>query len=222
MINNFIVVWDTETGSADCHSENCQLLQISALVIDPRTLTVIPDSYFDSLIKPEKPEFVEAGALAVNGKKMEDLEKAPLLPDVWAEFRRYVRQWNLKNKTDTFSAPIPAGHNIINFDMVIYNRLCRRFGNLKRNKFGKEEPNIFNGLYKYDTLQMLAMWTENLTEPAKLNMDFLRNYFGMGEESKNNAHDALQDVKDTAAILIKLLGLSRNLAPKIKFKDCFK
>jgi hypothetical protein len=39
--------------------------------------------------------------------------------------------------------------------------------------------------------------------------------------SKDNAHDALQDVKDTANILIKFLVMQRNLSKKIKFEKAF-
>ena len=49
-------------------------------------------------------------------------------------------------------------------------------------------------------------------------MDYLRDYFGI---SKENAHDALQDVKDTANILTKFLLLQRNLSKKIRFEKAF-
>jgi hypothetical protein len=45
--------------------------------------------------------------------------------------------------------------------------------------------------------------------------------------SKENAHDALQDVLDTAAILCRFMKLTRTLQdpdkkPRIKFKDSFR
>ena len=49
-------------------------------------------------------------------------------------------------------------------------------------------------------------------------MDYLRDYFGM---ETDNAHDALQDVKDTANILIKFLKLQRSLLKKVKFEKTF-
>jgi DNA polymerase III epsilon subunit-like protein len=54
-----------------------------------------------------------------------------------------------------------------------------------------------------------------------LSMDFLREYMGFPEESKQNAHDALQDVKDTANILIKFLKFQRNISQKTKFEKAF-
>ena len=49
-------------------------------------------------------------------------------------------------------------------------------------------------------------------------MDYLRDYFGMDKE---NAHDALQDVKDTANLLIKFMRLQRSLLKKVKFEKSF-
>ena len=39
--------------------------------------------------------------------------------------------------------------------------------------------------------------------------------------SKENAHDALKDVQDTAEILIRFMKLFRSLSPKIKFRNAF-
>ena len=46
----------------------------------------------------------------------------------------------------------------------------------------------------------------------------MRDYFGL---PKDNAHDALQDVKDTANILIKFLKMQRNMSKKITFEKAF-
>jgi hypothetical protein len=47
----------------------------------------------------------------------------------------------------------------------------------------------------------------------------MRDYLGL---SKDNAHDAIKDVKDCADILIRFLRLHKDLSKKIKFKDAFK
>jgi len=49
-------------------------------------------------------------------------------------------------------------------------------------------------------------------------MDSMRDLFGI---SKENAHDALQDVKDTANLMIGFMKLHRRIAPKIKFEQAF-
>ena len=69
-------------------------------------------------------------------------------------------------------------------------------------------------------MQHIYCWFENHAEVNKYNMDYLRDYFGMPSE---NSHDALQDVKDTANILIRFLKLQRSMIEnnKIQFKNAF-
>ena len=43
----------------------------------------------------------------------------------------------------------------------------------------------------------------------------------MSQASKDNAHDALQDVKDTANLMIKFMKLQRSLLKKVKFEKTF-
>jgi len=49
----------------------------------------------------------------------------------------------------------------------------------------------------------------------------MREYMGFPEESKEGAHDALQDVKDTANMMIRFFKFYRSLAPKTKFEKAF-
>ena len=49
-------------------------------------------------------------------------------------------------------------------------------------------------------------------------MDSMRDLLGV---PKDNAHDALQDVKDTANLLIAFMKLYRKMSPKIKFEQAF-
>ena len=69
-------------------------------------------------------------------------------------------------------------------------------------------------------MQHIYCWFENNAEVNRYNMDYLREYFGMPND---NAHDALQDVKDTANILIRFLKLQRNIIEnqKVQFKNAF-
>jgi exonuclease I len=62
------------------------------------------------------------------------------------------------------------------------------------------------------------MWMENNADVKSLSMDSMRDLFGM---SKENAHDALQDVKDTANLMIGFMKLYRRMAPKVKFEKAF-
>ena len=79
-----IIVFDFETGSRN--PEKTQPIQIAAVAIHGRKLTVQPDGYFESLMRPilDDEEAIKMGldpiedeALAVNGKTREELAKAP-------------------------------------------------------------------------------------------------------------------------------------------------
>ncbi|NDD83556.1 3'-5' exonuclease, partial [bacterium] len=112
MANRDFVVFDFETGSRNPH--RTQPTQIAALAIDGRNLIA---AGFDPL---------EDEALKITGKTREGLANAPSLKSVWSKFTRFVDQYNWKG--DSFYAPIPVGFNIIGFDLIIVNRLCKEFG----------------------------------------------------------------------------------------------
>ena len=156
---------------------------------------------------------IEDEALAVNGKTREELAKAPSAKTVWKKFANFVNKYNWK-KTPYF-APIPAGYNIIGFDLPIVQRLCEQHGPVDK-KTGKQT--LFNKIHKIDMLDTVWMWMENNPDIKSLSMDSMRDLLGM---SKENAHDAMQDVKDTANLMIAFMKLHRRIATKVKFEKAF-
>jgi DNA polymerase III epsilon subunit-like protein len=220
MLYNSIICFDVETTSLDKTTN--EIWQIGAVAIRPRDLTLY-NTHFDIKLRVLDEAAVDPESLAISKVSLEQIQDEGVDPkEGWLKFRDWAAQFNMGGKPDLFNAPIMAGHNIINFDMPIYERYCYKYKTLKKDKkLGKEVPGIFNGFKHYDVLQMMSMWTENLKEPRSLALVNLRQYFGMPQSSIDKAHDALQDVRDTAAILVKLLKMTRSIAPKIPFKDCF-
>ena len=215
-----IIVFDFETGSRNPHKT--QPVQIAAVAIHGRKLTIQPGGYFESLIRPELDDEkaiemgvdpIEDEALAVNGKTREELAKAPSAKTVWKKFANFVNKYNWK-KTPYF-APIPAGYNIIGFDLPIVQRLCEQHGPVDKTT-GKQT--LFNKIHKIDMLDTVWMWMENNPDIKSLSMDSMRDLLGM---SKENAHDAMQDVKDPANLMIAFMKLHRRIAPKVKFEKAF-
>jgi DNA polymerase III epsilon subunit-like protein len=210
---------DFETGGRD--PSLCEITQIGAVAMRPRDLKLY-DTHFNMKMRPLEPDKLDPESLKLTKLTKEELLRAPHPQEVWHKFADWCSQFNLGGKTDLFAAPVMAGHNIVNFDMTLYERYSHKYGTLKPDKFLKKKvPGIFNNLKHYDTIQLLGYWTENLKDPRSLSLDNLRVYFGMPQASKDGAHDALQDVKDTAAILQKLLMLSRHFGRKVRFKNCF-
>ena len=218
MANRDFVVFDFETGSRNPH--RTQPTQIAALAIDGRNLSV--KGQFNSEIKPifEDELAIAAGfdpledeALKITGKTREGLANAPSLKSVWSKFTKFVDQYNWKG--DSFYAPIPVGFNIIGFDLIIVNRLCKEFGPWDKDK---EHQKLFSKVYKVDIMDNVFLWTEADPNIKSISMDSLRDRMGL---SKINAHDALQDVKDEANIFIKLLKTHRSVYQNITFEKAF-
>ena len=64
----------------------------------------------------------------------------------------------------------------------------------------------------------MKLWTEGDKSINSLSLDSLRKLFSMDDE---NAHDALQDVIDTANIFIMLQKARRKVYQNMKFEKAF-
>jgi len=217
-MNRDIICFDFETGGRDANT--CQPTQIAAIALDGRNLKL--KGTFNSEIRAEVDDEkaiaaglgpIEEGALKVTGKTREQIAKAPQLKTVWKKFTAFVDKYNWKGTP--FFAPIPAGFNIIGYDMKIINRLCKEFGpwDAKRG-----EQQLFSKVYKIDVMDNVWMWTEGDPSIKSISMDSLRERMGMSSE---NAHDALQDVKDTANIMIKFMKTHRAVYRNLKIDKVF-
>jgi len=218
MANRDYIIFDFETGSRNPHKT--QPTQIAAIALDGRSLTL--KGTFNSEIKPvlDDDKAIAAGfdpiqdeALRITGKTKEKLELAPSLKSVWNKFTKFVDQYNWKG--EPFFAPIPVGFNIIGFDMHIINRLCKEFGPWDTER---EQQKLFSKVYKIDIMDNVFAWTESDPSIKSISMDSLRERMGL---SKENAHDALQDVKDSANIFIKLMKTHRSVYQNITFDKAF-
>jgi DNA polymerase III epsilon subunit-like protein len=134
----------------------------------------------------------------------------------WKMFVSYLEMYHArtKGKKSCFSAPIAAGYNINRFDLRIVERLSKKYDNL--NKEGRSS--LFYPRDVVDVMNILFYWFEYNNELKNYTLDNLRDYLGI---SKEGAHDALKDVKDTANIMIRFLKLHRSLGNKVKFKGSF-
>lgn len=228
MINyNKICVFDFETDGID--TKTCSPVQIAAIIIDPISLEIIPDSEFNINFKPEtlekNPEYEYQTDILdfhakVKGTTKDDVLKEwlayPPQSHSWKMFTEYLQKYHTRSsKKSQFTAPIAAGYNIHRFDLKIIDRLSISYGNL--NKEGSSD--IFYPRDVVDIMNLVFYWFEQNGDIKSYTLDSLRDYFGI---SKQGAHDALKDVKDSAEILIRFMKLHRKLGTKIKFKDAFK
>lgn len=218
MANRDFIVFDWETGSRNPHKT--QPTQIAAIALDGRNFNM--KGQFNSEIQPifDDEEAIKAGvdpiedeALKITGKTREGLAQAPPLKSVWQKFTKFVSQYNWKG--DAFFNPIPVGFNIIGFDMIIVNRLCEQFGPWDKER---NQQKLFSKVYKFDIMDSIFAWTESDPFVRSISMDALRERMGLSSE---NAHDALQDVKDEANIFIKLMKTHRAIYQNMNFDKAF-
>lgn len=215
-------MWDTETNSL-YPDENGEMVQIACVGIDPRTLSIIPGSEFESLMKPvqilsgSEAEIRTKwnkcnGAWEKNKMTRKKLENAPLPEHVLKAFSDHVKQYNGKGFN---GRPIACGHNIQGFDLPWLDMLCKRH-KIACDKNGKQ--NIFNSRTILDTLNLCFLWWEDLPEPPSLGMDILRPWLGFSSEG---AHTADNDVAVCAEMLISFMKIHRRFAKKVNFKGAF-
>lgn len=224
MNNRKICVFDLETASPE--KDSCQIIQIAAQIIDDRRLAVVDE--FMSWIQPDwlgdgyTESTIEWHVEQRNKKKKEEdkesvedfknmLKEQPTIETVWPKFVNWVDQHNKsKGNMSSYHAPIPAGYNINGFDIPIIDRYCIKHGTTQKDK-----PRLFNPIYSFDLLQHMWFWTENLDDPDikdRLKLaENIKPWMGFPQERIDCAHDALEDVKDTSLIIIKLFKAQRYL-----------
>ena len=217
-MNRDIIVFDFETGGRN--PMRCQPTQIAAIALDGRNFRLKGE--FNSMMRPiidddeaiaADVDPIEEGALKVTGQTRAKLAKAPLPKGVWKKFCAFVNKYNWKGTP--YFAPIPAGFNILGYDMHIVNRLCKEYGPWDDKR---QQQKLFHQIYKIDVMDDVWLWTEGDPNVKSISMDALRERMGLASD---NAHDALQDVKDTANIFIKLQKSRRAVYRNMKFEKAF-
>jgi DNA polymerase III epsilon subunit-like protein len=215
------MVYDTETSGVD--AKTCSLFQIAACIIHPRRLEILDDK-FGKFCKPAEfdslPDEAFEYQAKVRGQSISEFKAfiGSQLPEkeVWADFCSYVGRYHAEGtkRRSKFSAVVRAGHNIVGYDNVIWNRLCTKYGQIDK----EGEQNLAHPRDNLDLLHLCFINFENLYEPEKYNLDYLREYFGL---SSGAAHDAEFDVKQEANILVRFLKFHRACSAKAGFKGSF-
>lgn len=212
--NRYVIVFDFETDGKS--PADCNIVQIAAVPIDLRNLTILSDDFLEMDVKPnELDELGRAGYIehredtinwhaSIQNKSVNEIvdrwEKGFAEKDAWDEFGRYIKNFNKGGSWD--KQAIPAGQNIRGYDLPICERYAKKYKSLP---FSKRDV--------FDLMDFTRIWFLFCPDPpASLSMDNLREYFGI---DKTGAHDARKDVLDTSHLIVKFLGLHERIAPKI-------
>lgn len=208
-----IIVFDLETDGDN--PRECNVVQIAALVIDPIKLEIIPNTEFNIHLKPPlidtEEYFSEQRMETINfHARVMSLPKEEVI-NIWKGGTDYKLGWSLfsdyvnrHNKGKTmYTAPIAAGVNLKDFDLIIAERLNEKF-NVK-SMFWRRDV--------IDLKDMIFYWFEGLQHgPANYRMDTFRQFFKIPVEG---GHDAMKDVRDEAELIIKFMKLNRECAARI-------
>ncbi len=221
--SRWIICFDFETDSPN--QDTCNPVQLAAVPIDPVTLEVKKDQSFNVTIKPEginkKDYFTPEREKTINWHAQihetsyEDIisrwKQGVSEKVAWKNFCTYCSKYVVDKKPGQwFPEPIPAGYNIVGFDIPIAKRLSE--------KHKTKLP--FSSVNKLDAMDNLFWWFESLEEPYDYKMDTWRKFFGIKNEG-GVAHDALTDVYEEAAIITRFLKFHRKQASVSKFKNSF-
>jgi len=195
------------------------------MAIHSDKLTLKPSGVFNSKIQPifddDKAialglDPIEDGALAVNNLTREELKDAPPTKIVWENFVAWVNKFNYRKSV--FTAPIPCGYNIINFDLPIITRLATQYGNV--DKDGRQ--NVFSQVFKIDFMDIFFYHTEHNRNVQKRTLSHIMDFMGYPKGQKTGLHNAVDDVRHTANLLIKHLRHTRAESENIKWESAFK
>ena len=200
-------------------------VQLSAKILNPFTLECVQNGEFHSFMQPlVKPSLDDenlnwhASKRKITPEEVLDLwYKAPPQKQVWSDFANFTKRFHVDAKRKSiFSAPIRAGANIVNYDNIIFQRLCERHG------FIDSKTSTQNLCFPRDNIDiqpMLWFWFEGYKgSPNSLSMDSLRDYFEMPESM---AHSADADVDDCITILRGFMKLFRYTSKNLNFAGCF-
>jgi DNA polymerase III epsilon subunit-like protein len=210
--NNYYCVIDFETSGVP--AETCTPLELAAKIYDPRSLEPVggngtgfdtSEGEFCTLMRPKDNEWAnfQEGAMKLHKIPVDELKMAPEREVAWKAFVEFVKKW--RKNSNKLSFPIVAGKNIRNFDLVIMDRLAQELGpwDAKENC-----PAIFHPRLNVDLEDFLFGWYENQAEPAKVNMDAIREHFGIKSEHK---HRALVDVREEGDLIVRFLKMQRTM-----------
>lgn len=212
-LENSIICYDLET--TDKNPYTCEPLEITAIVYDINSLLPKENGVFHSLIKPTNWSNVSEKALQKNKLTKEEVEdKGVDQKFFFDQFIEFCKSF--QRKDNKWEAMYSAGYNILNFDNIIMDQLCYKYGYTDKDN----DPLLFHPFHNFDLLCYIRAWFHNCDELASYSLDGVRDYMSIPKEG---SHRSTKDVEDTWKILSRFISFYRQLSPKKipQFKGCF-
>jgi DNA polymerase III alpha subunit (gram-positive type) len=207
-----LCVFDFETGNKNPNI--APVLQVGAAIINRNSLKVVDTFEMKMKPEPDQYEFIDDESLRIIKRTREEIETYPPTSVAWPSFVNWVNKYNKGKggKPSPYNAPVPAGYNIINYDMPIVRRYAKRYNTAWDAERGDQK--FLSQVYAIDILHHMWLWFENIPDIQNLKLDTIREYMGFSQAAKDGAHDALNDTMDVVEIVVKLLKMSRYMTDK--------
>lgn len=194
---NKIFCFDLETTGLGELGEPIVPVQIAALILDGAQPHLPEIDVYHTFLKVPSYAHIEEGAMAMHAKKGRTLEwfqahgKDPAV--VYPELMDFIRRYG--------NYLVPAGHNAAGYDMPIFRREVKRYMGSK-----------YKMPLDYHVMDTMSFALFHLkfahAKIQKANLQALCDYLGVPLDAAA-AHDALVDIRATAACLRQLVALAR-------------
>ena len=208
MDNRHFCCFDFETGGID--TSKCEILQIGACIINRNNQKIV--DRFEKLMKHEDFDYVEDGALKVNGLTREQLADAPEASVMFPTWAAWIQKHNINRQKNSFGAPIPVTWGGDKFDLPIMDRYCKKYG------FWDDKWNngtLLNPVFTFDVMKHIWFWNRVNPDVKNVKLVTVLEWMGVSEsEILEGAHDAMWDVEWTAEIAVKLMGVGNYLTAR--------
>lgn len=203
-----IILADTETTGLDPEN-GCEVIEIYATAINCWNLKDHAAGPFHAIIKPQRPEKAEAGALKVVGNLWtEALTNGVDAKTAWEKFTSWCNSINDEGKIMT--KPIIFGHNWVNFDRKFCHHHMKEYNCIKKSDYGWEFPWAF----EFDTMQIFWMLFENNPDVNDLKLDTWLSKFNL--KRKASTHSAEEDVELLKQLFVRSMDFLRRCQGKMR------
>lgn len=212
--------YDLETSNLYTDPDRMCVLEIAAVILDGRDLSIIDGGTFHSFVKPRhivdfvSPDdpLIQDGALQVNGISRASIPNYPEEKMVWNNFVDFCLKY--KVGSSEYGRVIPVGFNNNGFDDIIIKNMRERYSS----------KNPFHKTISIDMLRDMYLWVEGVSgpeAPEKLAFDYLRDYLQLPKPDSGKAHEALYDVIQTSMVFKRFQEWRRRLIKKNPLKGSF-
>ncbi len=206
-----IIILDTETTGLD-PSLGCEVIEIAATCINAWDLEDHHIGDFHCLIKPNRPEKAQAGAIEVTGDLFEKAKTTGLEAKVvWKKFADYVASAN--ETKGNMGKPIFMAYNK-DFDSKFVRFHMAEYGAVGKDKIGLPD---YPWGFEFDAMQLAFTLFESDSGIPNFKLDTILERIGLSRNQ--DTHNALEDVKLLKQFVKRSMKFYRESSRKIKIAN---